>query len=373
MGTEGQGQAKDILAVMERSDAVLVAGGDGTLMETATGLLRRPDLNAEVVLGVLPLGSNNLMAKTLFPLDEGSSEVKRMAEATMAVVRQLCRPVSLIEVENVELEKRIHGFRQVQVGGLKDAEARRDKYWYLPFIKKYLTYFFSYYSSAKNLVMNCQGSMDVSSQIRYEMAAVAHNDAAQTDQDPSRSGFWSYIVSSQSSPTSVLPVAVAASPPQPTRVYDWQHLSDTNVSEIVIQEPSNCDSSCENKDGMTVYMPPNQLEMADFVAEGWSREFNQRPYPTEEWRVTEGAKGLMWTPQFDHSEEDEKVFYLDNEQVEIRGPVRVTHLPERLRMFCCEGQHQPQAVIRDDGAPKQSIKKQLFKMQTPSIANKFMV
>ena len=39
--TEGQGQAKDILAVMEKSDAVLVAGGDGTLMETVTGLLRQ--------------------------------------------------------------------------------------------------------------------------------------------------------------------------------------------------------------------------------------------------------------------------------------------------------------------------------------------
>ena len=68
----------------------------------------------EVVLGVLPLGSNNLMARTLFPTEEGASEVKRMAEATMAVVRQLFRPVSVIEVENVELGKKIHGLRQVR-------------------------------------------------------------------------------------------------------------------------------------------------------------------------------------------------------------------------------------------------------------------
>ena len=38
--TEGPSSAKDILAAMEKSDAVLVAGGDGTLMETVTGFLR---------------------------------------------------------------------------------------------------------------------------------------------------------------------------------------------------------------------------------------------------------------------------------------------------------------------------------------------
>ena len=38
--TEGQGQAKEIMAVMEDTDAVLVAGGDGTLMETITGTVR---------------------------------------------------------------------------------------------------------------------------------------------------------------------------------------------------------------------------------------------------------------------------------------------------------------------------------------------
>ena len=39
---------------MEDTDAVLVAGGDGTLMETVTGLLRRKDAN--LVSKTLPLG-----------------------------------------------------------------------------------------------------------------------------------------------------------------------------------------------------------------------------------------------------------------------------------------------------------------------------
>ena len=143
------------------------------------------------------------------------------------------------------------------------------------------------------------------------------------------------------------------------------------------QEPSNCskaDSGCDSKAGMAVYLPPKLLELTEFVAEGWSREFNRRPDPPEDWKVAEGAEGLQWTPTFENSEEDEKVFYLDNEQVEISGPVKITHLPDRIRMFCSEDQHRPDAAIRDDSAPKQTgLKKQLFKMQSPSIANKFMV
>ena len=41
MRTEGEGQAKEILEVVKDCDAVLIAGGDGTLMEAVTGLMRR--------------------------------------------------------------------------------------------------------------------------------------------------------------------------------------------------------------------------------------------------------------------------------------------------------------------------------------------
>ena len=106
---------------------------------------------------------------------------------------------------------------------MKDAERRRDKYWYLPVIKKYLTYLFTYNSSAKNLVMDCQGTLEVSSQVRYEMQqASADSNSEQSSSAGSeqieRSGFWSYIVPAAGSGQSggVLPAA-AAPPPQPTR------------------------------------------------------------------------------------------------------------------------------------------------------------
>ncbi|XP_023223533.1 acylglycerol kinase, mitochondrial-like [Centruroides sculpturatus] len=41
--TEKEGQAKDLMEVMDNTDSVIVAGGNGTLHEAVTGLLRRSD------------------------------------------------------------------------------------------------------------------------------------------------------------------------------------------------------------------------------------------------------------------------------------------------------------------------------------------
>ena len=221
-------------------------------------------------------------------------------------------------------------------------------------------------------MLNCDGAIETSS-LRYEVQPLQQQETPEAERS---GGFWSYILPSKTSSV-VLP---APSPPQPTRVYDWHHLTDTNVSELVIQENKG--------QGLAVFMPPKLLEMKEFVGEGWSRQFNGRSEPPPEWKVAEGVECLKWTPKFfdlssqsqqqsgDDNDESEKVFYLDNEQVEIQGPLLITHLPDRIKMFCCDSQHRPEAAIKDDSAAalKQTgLIKQNFKMQAPSIANKFMV
>ncbi len=54
--TEGEGQAKDIMEVIKDCDAVLLAGGDGTLMEAVTGWMRRESVihNTRVIFCAMP-------------------------------------------------------------------------------------------------------------------------------------------------------------------------------------------------------------------------------------------------------------------------------------------------------------------------------
>lgn len=125
--TIGAGVARELMEAMEGADAVLVAGGDGTVMEAVTGMLRRKDKDSfcrRVMVGVIPVGANNHTARFLFPemhaQSSATSEVKFMAEATMSVIRNHYRSVDVLEVRNASTEGpfggwKLHGLRQVGI------------------------------------------------------------------------------------------------------------------------------------------------------------------------------------------------------------------------------------------------------------------
>eukprot|EP00106_Octopus_bimaculoides_P004313 XP_014771755.1 PREDICTED: acylglycerol kinase, mitochondrial-like [Octopus bimaculoides] len=72
--TEYEGQVKQLLTVLEKehTDAIVVAGGDGTLLETVTGMMRKSNNQKfcqAVPVGVIPLGQQNRFATLLFGED----------------------------------------------------------------------------------------------------------------------------------------------------------------------------------------------------------------------------------------------------------------------------------------------------------------
>lgn len=51
--TESEGHAKTLMESLSNTDAIVVAGGDGTLSEVVTGLLRRTDVTSS---NLIPIG-----------------------------------------------------------------------------------------------------------------------------------------------------------------------------------------------------------------------------------------------------------------------------------------------------------------------------
>lgn len=148
--TESEGHAKKLVQEINNTDAIVVAGGDGTLSEVVTGLLRRTDENTSglVPLGVLPLGQNNSFASNLFPGGSRIAKAKSLVDATMAIVEERTKAVDVMRVEitnSNEDIKPVYALSGLKWGAFRDAEARKDKYWYYGSLRKYATYVFNGY------------------------------------------------------------------------------------------------------------------------------------------------------------------------------------------------------------------------------------
>ncbi|PIK47641.1 putative acylglycerol kinase, mitochondrial [Apostichopus japonicus] len=71
-----EGHVKDQVAALGATDSILVVGGDGTLAEVITGLLRRSDAEScsNWPIGVIPVGVTNTLARLLYT--DSTNEVR---------------------------------------------------------------------------------------------------------------------------------------------------------------------------------------------------------------------------------------------------------------------------------------------------------
>jgi len=379
--TESNGQAKQILELMEEPNAVLVAGGDGTLMEAVTGMIRRKDSTSfcrNVVLGVLPVGYNNCMAKTLFPSADSdqSTKVTLMAEATMSVIRQLSRPIDVLEIENISEEdsefhgKKLHGLRQVQFGAFRDSYERIDNYWFFPVIKKYLAHFFAYTTAAKHIMWNITGTLE--NQITEEITLTKDIEEKSSVSDQNTwmdylFYFWPSVNASSSGGTSV-----DSNNPQSLtqKVNVWSEPIKCDSSELTIQSDNDVGLQKQKSDPrLQVTLGPQDIGIQQFLTEAWRRQWNKTMFfqpssnkdsDNEGWHIFPELKSFKWTPErtnLDSSDSgDQKYFYLDGEKIELHGGMQVTMIPNQLTMFCTGSLHIPQVPINYD-APSDLSKK----------------
>lgn len=163
--TESEGHARTLINTVGGTDAIVVAGGNGTLSEVVTGLLRNvnEDTNKLVpignqpcsfktvvlyfytILGILPLGKNNNTAKAFFPTGKKLEKVQRLADATLAVIEEAVKPTDVMRIEilNDSTSKPVYAVDSLKWGAYRDADVRKDKYWYFGPLRKYATYVFN--------------------------------------------------------------------------------------------------------------------------------------------------------------------------------------------------------------------------------------
>uniref|UniRef100_A0A8C3RYA2 Acylglycerol kinase, mitochondrial n=1 Tax=Chelydra serpentina TaxID=8475 RepID=A0A8C3RYA2_CHESE len=140
--TDYEGQAKKLLELMENTDLIIIAGGDGTVQEVITGLLRRADeaTFSKIPIGFIPLGKTSTLSQTLYP---GSlNQVQRIADASLAILKGETVPLDVLQIKG-EKEQPVFAVTGLRWGSYRDTGVKVSKYWYLGPLKTKAAHFFN--------------------------------------------------------------------------------------------------------------------------------------------------------------------------------------------------------------------------------------
>ncbi|XP_044744894.1 acylglycerol kinase, mitochondrial [Coccinella septempunctata] len=317
--TESEGHARKLVQDLNNTDAIIVAGGDGTLCEVVTGLLRRTGENNTglVPIGILPLGRNNTLAKSLFPGGHHLQKVKSLVDASMAVVEESTKLVDVMKVEISENgteddPKPIYALCNIKWGAYRDAEVLKEKYWYYGSFRKYATYIFNGLKDSLTWKINanlaysppCEGCSNCS--VKKER---------QTNQK------WFQRFSKENIQNNKY--ARVLNPECATMLEKKVETSDLVIST------SNISSNNSDIPKLHLSIGPKSISYLDFVKQGWSSEKgNQRKF-----EENLDARSMVIEPQETWSEEKGLWFSIDNDEFEVK-PIKITLVPKFIPMFC---------------------------------------
>ncbi|KAG8230401.1 hypothetical protein J437_LFUL010202 [Ladona fulva] len=333
--TEYVGQAKGLMEVMNDTQAVVLAGGDGTVSEAVTGMLRREDADevaGMLPIGVLPLGRTNSVAKNLFSKSESENSKEGLMKASIAVVKEVLKPLDVMKINVMEDEenesgKPVFSAGRIDWGAFHDAHARRDKYWVWGALRAYASYVFSSY---KDLSWECTG------EIKYVLPCSGCNKckgmARGTVSEPKEtkgkdSRWWhSFIPRKPKLRVEEFP-QIDYSKIENPECGTWLTKTVSTVDFSVITR--NICEECEDKTPhLKVIIGPKSVGMFEFISEGWKRAGDRGSPPSETFCASE----IKLKPK-EQNKESEQWIYIDKENFDVR-PIHITLIPNKVKMFC---------------------------------------
>ena len=203
-------------------------------------------------------------------------------------------------------------------------------------LKKAMAYVFAYTTAVKHIMWNVGCRMEYGTPNQ----ALASQETTTTEQQQPSWSWWDYIIP-RSRPVQ------AATPQQPQQTqteHTWSDAGTYDGVDLRVRSPvaASPENLTRTKRELSVELGPNEMSFSDFVREGYRRETEaERPEDEDNpWQVRE-ATTLRLYPDPELYQDKEKHFYLDRENIEVRGPLEISLLPDRITMFCSEGAVRP--------------------------------
>ncbi|KAJ0175837.1 hypothetical protein K1T71_008996 [Dendrolimus kikuchii] len=303
--TASEGNAKEIVETLKGTEAIIIAGGDGTLSESVTGLLRRNDNANQFPLGILPLGRTNSIGNTLFSGGKGVEHVKQLIEASMAIIKgktvwKDAMKIEPIAEQNGVPSRPIYAMSSIEWGAFRDTLARRDKYWIYGSLREYAAYIFNGYKNS--ITWDCSGA------IKYTLPCIGCGNCVQRRPEIKRK--WAFFMPSTQAleETTAINPDCASSHELCFKTCDLKIAID-NAGEIP---------------ALGIVLGKNKYSYTEFVSEGWRRL-----------KQDVNARAIHARTVELHPKETEKevTIEIDKEDFELK-PVKITLLPKVVKLFC---------------------------------------
>ncbi|RZF33769.1 hypothetical protein LSTR_LSTR008028 [Laodelphax striatellus] len=367
--TESAGQARSLVDSVDlaKTDAVVVAGGDGTLSEVVTGLMRRCDadkVRPTIPIGVLPLGRTNSFAHAWYKCPKHVS-VHELAKAALTVVKGEMRSVKAmkIQVENarkngglengaiatymnhvtkendddvpssntdstnegeassnveppLETRKPVYCLSGIEWGVFRDANSKRDKYWYFGSLRDYAAYVFNAptepYSGALVYTAPCDGCSRCH---KYR------EDLQRRSVEPARRWWHTFIptLSSRRSGEKVIDYSLINN----NQCGTFTEIKFNTVDFSI--KTSNVDS---NTNAASIYIGPESMGWWKFLNEGWRRVGGEE---TSDQPIIHAQNIQFWPSTADM----ERWLSIDSEDYEM-NPISIVLLHNALDVLCPE-------------------------------------
>ncbi|CAI9737573.1 acylglycerol kinase, mitochondrial [Octopus vulgaris] len=323
--TEYEGQVKQLLTVLEKehTDAIVVAGGDGTLLETVTGMMRKRNNQKfcqAVPVGVIPLGQQNRFATLLF--GEDPNQVKFIMNASMAIIKSVIKPVDVLEIK-AEDGKNTYAMSGLQLGVYNDAETRKTKYWYFGPLKSYWTYLRTAMKKWPPAVTLNVEYVPSSADLTIKKV-VASSEKKQVK----KWSLFNFLYKSKM--------------PDLSYVEEYEIEDKDWIQEQMSTIELTVTSSTYQTDNLgasilDIGIGPALPEKSSVIKEGWSRAKHRRLKLGSQENNHLKAYKLKLSPEI---EEGEELWYnVDGEAFEAR-PIEISIIKKQLQMF-----HPPESVI----------------------------
>ncbi|KAL7871272.1 hypothetical protein SRHO_G00087690 [Serrasalmus rhombeus] len=319
--TDYEGQAKKLMDLMEHTDMLIVAGGDGTLQEVITGLLRRTDEESfsKTPIGFIPLGSHNTLSESLHLSTD--NKVRCITSATLAILKGETVPLDVLQIKS-EKDQPVFALLSLRWGSFRDVAASISKYWYLGPLKTRAAHWFS---TLKNWPQTRHASLSCLPPVPRPPDLPAEK--------PTRPNLL-YRIYRRLQNYWNPPVEEPPVEPEPEQWEDRQ----ISTLELTISTQNRNPVKKRTDDFMVLSVEPDTLSVGQFITEGTKKAEKQLEC-TENALQLEASACHVTLPQ-----EGAGFYDIDNEAFEAM-PVEVRLLPRKLRFFCSAERREELAQV----------------------------